>query len=169
LGFYRDSASRIDVNVSQVLDEVLNLYARKFQFKKVDVRTDFVTSVHASAYPGEGRQIFANLSANAIEALPVGGVLRIRVREVGTFAGAHRKGVRVTFLDNGSGITKRDSPRIFEPFFTTKKDVGTGLGLWLTRNLVLKHTGSLRLKSSATPGRSGTAFFVFLPKYPPPN
>jgi signal transduction histidine kinase len=60
---------------------------------------------------------------------------------------------------------------IFEPFYTTKKDVGTGLGLglWLTQNLVMKHHGSLHVRSSVQPGRTGTAFSVFLPERPPKN
>ena len=163
LGFYRDSASPKMVDVSTVLEEVLALYARKLEFKNIHVGLDYATCVEVEGYGGEIRQIFANLIANAIEAMPVDGVLRIRVHKVS--AAVHgRAGARITFLDNGIGIPAADRKRIFEPFYTTKKDVGTGLGLWLTQNLVQKHRGSIRVRSCAEPGRSWTAFSVFLPE-----
>jgi signal transduction histidine kinase len=77
-----------------------------------------------------------------------------------------RRGVRITFLDYGSGIPPEQRMKIFEPFYTTKKTVGTGLGLWLTLGLVQKHQGSLRLRSSVQPGNTWTAFSVFLPDRP---
>ena len=163
LGFYRDSASPKMVDVSTVLEEVLALYARKLEFKNIHVSLDYATCVEVEGYGGEIRQIFANLIANAIEAMSVDGVLRIRVHKVS--AAVHgRAGARITFLDNGIGIPAADRKRIFEPFYTTKKDVGTGLGLWLTQNLVQKHRGSIRVRSCAEPGRSWTAFSVFLPE-----
>jgi signal transduction histidine kinase len=66
--------------------------------------------------------------------------------------------------DNGGGISRDDKDRIFEPFFTTKKDVGTGLGLWISRAIVEKHRGSIRIRSSTVSGRSGTAVSIFLPE-----
>jgi signal transduction histidine kinase len=71
--------------------------------------------------------------------------------------------------DNGSGIAPEDRKKIFEPFYTTKKDVGTGLGLWLTLDLAGKHRGSICLRSSTRHGRTWTAFSVFLPERPPGN
>jgi signal transduction histidine kinase len=74
--------------------------------------------------------------------------------------------VRITIADSGPGIPAEDRPHLFEPFFTTKKEVGTGLGLWVCKNIVKKHHGSIRMRSSAAPGRSWTAFSVFLPLLP---
>jgi signal transduction histidine kinase len=162
LGFYRESASPKMVDVSTVLEEVLVLYARKLQFKKINVRTEYAAGVEVEGYSGEIRQIFANLIANAIEAMPVEGVLRLRVTKVSGVDG--RSGARITFLDNGVGIPTVNREKIFEPFYTTKKDVGTGLGLWLTQNLVQKHKGSLQVRSCVEAGRSWTAFSVFLPE-----
>ena len=170
LGFYRDSASRSEVNVSEVLDEVLVLYSGKLNFKKVKLRSEYPEGIKIVGYAGEVRQIFANLVANAIEALSPEGCLTIRASKVQTGPdGFCRQGVRVTVLDNGSGIAAEDRKKIFEPFYTTKKDVGTGLGLWLTLDLVRKHQGSIRLRSSTRPGRAWTAFSVFLPERPPGN
>ncbi len=163
LGFYRDNASPSPVNISQVLEEVLALYGRKLNFKKINLQPDFGGSIEIAGYPGEIRQIFANLIANAIEALPSEGCLRIRASRARSQDGSAREGVRVTFLDNGSGIALAHRGKIFEPFFTTKKDVGTGLGLWLTLGLVEKHHGSVRVRSNTRPGKTWTAFSVFLP------
>ncbi len=71
--------------------------------------------------------------------------------------------MRITVADTGSGIPPEHRANLFQPFYTTKKDVGTGLGLWVSREIVEKHAGSIRVRSSVMPGRSGTVFTVFLP------
>jgi len=169
LGFYRDSVSPTKVNISEVLEEVLALYARKLQFKKISLHSEYGAGIEIFGYPGEIRQVFANLIANAIEALPEQGSLAVRATAAKSRNGNDQPGVRITFLDTGSGIAPADRRKIFEPFYTTKKDVGTGLGLWLTQSLVEKHKGSLRLRSSVKPGKTWTAFSVFLPDHPPPD
>ena len=65
--------------------------------------------------------------------------------------------------DTGHGMSEEVRQRIFEPFFTTKEMNGTGLGLWISRGIVLRHHGSLTLRSRQEPGRNGTAFTLFLP------
>jgi signal transduction histidine kinase len=106
--------------------------------------------------------VLANLIGNAIDATPAGGRIRIRIgRALSSRIGQH---ARITIADNGSGISKELRPRIFEPFFTTKADTGTGLGLWITHEILRKHRGSIRVRSSQAPGRSGTVFTVFLPE-----
>jgi PAS domain S-box-containing protein len=166
LGFYRDSSSTKEVDISEVLGEVIALYWRKIQFKNISVRPDYGNGIKIVGFPGEIRQIFANLVANAIEALSAEGSLVIRASRVTLRDGSNRTGVRITFLDNGIGIAPENRNKIFQPFYTTKKDVGTGLGLWLTLQLVEKHHGSLRVRSSVEPGRSWTVFSVFLPEGP---
>ncbi len=163
LGFYRDSASPSEINISEAVEEVLSLYMRKFKFKKIDLHSDLEEGARIVGYPGEIRQIFANLTSNAIEALSDEGRLRVRVSSARSRDGSRNGGVRVTFLDNGSGITPANKKKIFEPFFTTKKNVGTGLGLWLTLTLVQKHKGAIQVRSNSEPGRTWTAFSVFLP------
>jgi PAS domain S-box-containing protein len=166
LGFYRDSSSTKEVDISELLGEVIALYWRKIQFKRVSVRPDYGNGIRIVGFPGEIRQIFANLVANAIEALAAEGTLVIRASRVTLRDGSNRAGVRITFLDNGTGIAPENRTKIFEPFYTTKKDVGTGLGLWLTLQLVEKHHGSLRVRTSVELGRSWTVFSVFLPERP---
>ena len=164
LGFYRDTSSPSPVDISEALEEVVALYSRKIHFKGIELQPEYGKGIVISGFPGEIRQIFANLLANAVEALPNSGRLRIRAREVPARNGTRPAGVQITFLDNGTGIAPERIQKIFEPFYTTKKDVGTGLGLWLTLGLVGKHAGSLRVRSSVKPGHTWTAFSLFLPK-----
>jgi signal transduction histidine kinase len=60
-------------------------------------------------------------------------------------------------------MSQQTAQRLFEPFYTTKGFSGTGLGLWISQQIVTNHHGSLRVRSSQTPGRSGTVFALFLP------
>src|SRR5439155_26632647 len=119
------------------------------------------------ALAGEIRQVFSNLIANSIDAMPGGGTLSLRVSKSHDWSDGTRLGVRVVIADTGSGIAPAQQNKLFEPFFTTKRDVGTGLGLWVSKNIVLKHEGSIQLRSSVRPGKSGTVFSVFLPESKP--
>ena len=112
--------------------------------------------------PGSLRQVFSNLLLNAAHAMPKGGTMHVRVSRANEWTGLGRRGLRVTFADNGCGIAAKDLPRITEPFFTTKGTAGTGLGLALVKDTVEKHHGVLRVRSSTKSGRSGSVFAIFL-------
>jgi two-component system CheB/CheR fusion protein len=111
----------------------------------------------------ETQQIFANLVANAIEALEHKGRLVIRIRPSRDWRDRTTQGMRVTICDTGAGFDRATAGRIFEPFFTTKTETGTGLGLWVVAQLLERHKGSVRVRSTQRQGASGTAFSVFLP------
>lgn len=164
LGFYRDTTTPARVDISSVLREVLELYSRKLQFKNIEVKERYLPGTTTLGYPGELRQIFANLIANAIEAMEDNGHLKIKASPVGNGASGNASGVRVSLMDDGCGIDSSQMKKIFEPFYTTKKDVGTGLGLWLTQNLVTKHNGRIQVRSRVDHGKSCTVFSVFLPQ-----
>ena len=104
---------------------------------------------------GELRQVFINLISNALDATPAGGRLRVRTRLSRSWRGAEARGVRILIGDTGSGMSAETMRRIFEPFFTTKADVGNGLGLWVARELIEKHGGSIDVWSSTLSGRIG--------------
>lgn len=87
---------------------------------------------------------------------------RIKVRISASLPGAGAPGVRITIADNGQGIKSDNLGRVFEPFFTTK-ETGTGLGLWVTSEIVKRHSGSIRVRSRSTGERAGTIFSIFLP------
>jgi len=163
LGFYRDTSSASRLSVTHILDDLLSFYERRFESRKIGVVKQYDGNIEITALVGELRQAFSNLLGNAIDAMPDGGTLVIRARQTHAWNRAHRSGVRITILDTGSGIESRHRKNLFQPFFTTKEDIGTGLGLWITRSIVEKHGGTIRLKSRTGANDHGTAFSVFLP------
>lgn len=160
LAFYRDSTLPIDVDLSELIGNVLELYDPKIRESRVEVRMERAKAHTVFAFPGELRQVCSNLIVNAIEAMPKGGVLRVRTRKVGN--GTESR-IRVTIADTGTGVAPEQLAHIYEPFYTTKGEKGTGLGLWVSRDIIAKHGGSIRLRTSRKPGRSGTCFSIWLP------
>jgi PAS domain S-box-containing protein len=163
LTFHREAQSPVQVDLVKVLESVLTLYAPQIQISGVKVTRRFETHRSVRGFPGELRQVFANLVANAVHSMTNGQRLLLHVYESSLASDSERKGVRVTVLDNGTGITPEVAAKLFAPFYTTKGEGGTGLGLWVTRGIIEKHEGTIHFISTVRPGRSGTAFSVFLP------
>ena len=161
LGFYRDDGAPARVNISALAEGVLNIYQSKLKGKQMRVVKDLRAETKLSTVAGEVRQVLSNLIANAIDAAPAQGVITIRTKSARA-NGTGAPGIQVTVADNGTGIDAAIKNKIWEPFFTTKKDVGTGLGLWVSKQIIEKHGGSIRFRSS----RRGTLFMVFLPSLP---
>ena len=164
LGFYRDTTSPHLMNLPKIVNEVLSLYLPRIQAKHINLSREFDETVQITGLAGEIRQVISNLVANAIDALPVQGALRIRVHHAKELTNSGRPGGKIVIADTGSGISPAHRKKLFEPFYTTKQDVGTGLGLWVSREIVKKHGGNITLRSSVTPGHSGTVFSIFLPE-----
>ena len=163
LAFYRESANQADVSLVELIESALFLYASPIRNKNLEVHKDFQFTGKLHGYPNELRQVFSNLIANASEALPKGGSLRIRTYQSHEWTNSGKPGVRVVIGDTGQGIRFEHKRRLFEPFFTTKAEKGTGLGLWVSQGIVEKHGGFIRLRSSTDPRHHGTVFSVFLP------
>jgi PAS domain S-box-containing protein len=160
LGFYRDSGTPTEVVVDELLNHVLAVYRSKLISKNIAVRHQLEAPTLLKASRGELLQVFSNIIANAIDALEPGGSLDVETREV-TDAGT--AGIQIVILDEGSGIEAEHLTRIFEPFFTTKERHGTGIGLWVAKQLVNKHGGRIQITSSTEAGNSGTKVFIFFP------
>ena len=158
LGFYKDSGAPALLNLAEVLEQVLSIYKRRLESRNISVSTQ-LRSPDASVVgnSGELRQVVSNLIANAIDAMSDGGRMILRVS-------ATKKFFRVTVADNGVGITPVAIKRIFEPFHTTKTDVGTGLGLWVSRQIIEKHGGKIRFRTSTRNGSAGTTFSFTIPR-----
>jgi len=107
--------------------------------------------------------VLTNIIANALDATPSGGRVRVRLRSSRDWDNRERAGVRITIGDTGSGISPENQQRIFEPFFTTKGINGTGLGMWVTKDLIDRHGGIISVQSSITKPASGTVISIFLP------
>ncbi len=157
LGFYRETTSPVDIDLTQLLKGVVDVFRRKLASRDVTVNIEAESAVALQGVQGELRQVFSNLLSNAIDASPAGCQIRIRIKQVGLR-------VQVAIADCGSGISPTARAQLFEPFFTTKKDVGTGLGLWISKEIVENHGGKIRFRSSVGAGKSGTVFLVYFGK-----
>ncbi len=168
LSFYREAASPVPVQLSEVLDSVLELYQQQITAKSLRINKRYGMDCEVHQFPGELRQVFSNLIINAIDALPQDGELLLAIRPRSGNNGAI-KGANVWIADRGVGIAKENRERLFEPFFTTKGEKGTGLGLWITHGIVQKQGGHIRVRSSNKPGGSFTVFSVFVRSVLPVN
>ena len=172
LGFYRDTTRPVEINLNELLQSVVDLFARKMVSRKITCTLDLEPELCINGLQGEIRQVFSNLIVNAIDAFtyaPVHKPGRIHIR------GRHRlnrsihgtvEAVSILICDQGGGISPSARQRIFSPFFTTKLSVGTGLGLWVTRGFVEKQGGRITFHSR-TGDHSGTIFRVALPVHMP--
>jgi signal transduction histidine kinase len=159
LGFYKDETKPQKLNLQELVNEILeNDFLQKLLNAKIQVNTHFHSTERVYARLGEIRQIISNLVGNAIDALQTSEkpeitvIVRENFREVELFVG-----------DNGSGVPTEIAEEIFMPFFTTKRDVGTGLGLHISRELAQKNGGALCLESSIENGPTRTSFKLVLP------
>ncbi len=162
LGFYRESSIATHVSLGALIDSVVDLLRNKIKAKHVCLEKQYRRQVQVVGVTGELRQVFANLLTNSLDAIAEHG--RITVRVSATLSASNgRHGMRVTMADNGVGIQRTALPHIFEPLFTTKGSLGTGLGLWVTKQIIDKHAGSIRVQSRTAGPRRGTTFSVVLP------
>lgn len=163
LGFYRDPAAPQRVKLARIVEEAISIYLKRAESRGIRIVREYDENAEVVALPGEVRQVVSNLIANAIDSMPPGGTLRARVHQSHELDNSLRSGARIVVGDTGIGIRPEQRKKLFEPFFTTKEEVGTGLGLWVSREIVRKHGGKIRYRSTVVPGRSGTVFSIFLP------
>ena len=161
LGFYRESKDPVEVALPKLLDDILELQTRRLEFGKIVIEKQYRGKGMMYGFPVELKQVFLNLIGNAVQAMPEGGTLRLRVQE--RHEREDSRGTVISVLDTGSGIKPEHARQLFEPFFTTKSTKGTGLGLWISRGIVQKYGGSIRFRSLRQPAGNVTCFSVFLP------
>jgi PAS domain S-box-containing protein len=164
LGFYRETSTPAHFKPAAIVREVTDFYAARALALGVLLAVTTNTEQEVLGIAGEIRQILSNLIANSLDACSRGATIRIAANTSTDPRDPSRGGVRITVADTGCGIHQDHIGSIFEPFFTTKKDTGTGLGLWVSRELVEKHGGTLRVRSNTTGPRPGTVFSIFLPE-----
>jgi PAS domain S-box-containing protein len=162
LGFYGELTAQ-NADAAEVMEETLLIYQSRISGKRVCIEKKYDSNGPVKALRGELRQALSSLVANATDASPVGGRLILRIQPDTLPDDEHSPAVRIEVEDSGPGIPQADHPHIFEPFFTTKSQVGTGLGLWMTKQLVQKRGGRVGFHSSCEPGKSGTCFSLLLP------
>jgi signal transduction histidine kinase len=152
LTFYRESRDVQEIPAVEMLEDLLALFSAKLKRHKINVVRQYRSNGHFIAYPGELRQAFSNIVSNAIDAMPGGGRLTVRVRET---RGSHPR-LCVSIADTGTGMSPDVRRHLGELFFTTKGDAGTGLGMWLTYQLIEKYAAVLRIYSSVKAQRTGS-------------
>jgi PAS domain S-box-containing protein len=160
LGYYRDTGSATEVYLHDLVQNVLTVYHAKLISASIAVDTRFNDLQKVSVSKGEMLQVFSNIIANAVDAMPGGGVLTISIRKMLSSTG---DGIQTVIHDSGTGIRPEHLDRVFEPFFTTKSNTGTGIGLWVARQLVTRRGGQISIASSTEKGDSGTSITIFIP------
>jgi signal transduction histidine kinase len=150
--FYRE---RADLN--QILGETLDLLRRQMEHSGVWLAEQFAPDLPPLRLDiGSMKQVFLNILANALYAMPQGGELTVRSERAGDE-------VAIRFTDTGVGISAENLARIFDPFFTTKPvGKGTGLGLSVSLGIVQEHGGRITVESQGQSGE-GSTFTVWLP------
>ena len=162
LSFYRESKQPTPVRVHELLDDVVELQHRAFIANKIALNKKYASASNVTGFPVELRQVFMNLIANAIQAMPEGGTLRLHVSEATDWV-SKRRGPSISVIDTGLGIKPEDAQRLFEPFYSTKAAKGTGLGLWISKGILQKYSGRISYRSYRRDDKCVTCFRVFIP------
>ena len=160
LGFYRESTLPSRVDIPTVVEQTLTVYATKLQQKQIRLHLSLQECPPINGFAGEIQQLVSNIISNAIDALPFNGTLKI---DSSTTKLVSSDAIKLQIEDDGPGISPENMKRIFEPFFTTKKDVGTGLGLWVCKEIAERHGGTVEAKSNNLNGSTGAVFTILLP------
>ena len=160
LGYYKDTGSPAQVHIHDLLENVLTVYSSKMRTAGISVDSRFDDPQKIVVSKGEMLQCFSNIIANAIDAMPNGGQLSVSATQV---SGPSGEGIQIAIQDSGCGIAQENLSGVFEPFFTTKGSLGTGIGLWVTRQLIEKRGGTIEIASSTAPRMSGTTLTIFIP------
>ncbi len=173
LRFYRQPTKPARANLAELLDPVLSLYQSRLNALDLHVERGYDPGLGLFCFAAEIRQVFANLVGNAIDATGEGGRLLLRAHRSRNWRNPAQQGIRFAFADTGAGMEPEVRERIFEAFFTTKEDTGTGLGLWVSHEILMKHHGVVHVRSRAAaqppppqPKSTGTVFEIFLPDDP---
>lgn len=161
LRFYRQSTRPVETDIHELIETVLTLYEARLRSNSIHVIRRFRPIPGITVFEGEVRQVLANLIGNAIDAMASlkSGRLILRTTPARDWV-TGREGVAITVADTGSGMDEKTARRIFEPFFSTKDNTGTGLGLWVSLEIIQKHHGIIRLR---TRRQYGSVFRIFLP------
>jgi signal transduction histidine kinase len=158
LAFYREHARIQQIKLAPLVEEVISIFAYRLRSRGIMLETRIREGTMLSAMPGELRQILCNLLANSFDASARGGRIAIRAHTVRGDGGG--EAVRIAVADNGGGITHENQAHLFEAFFTTKESLGTGLSLWVVRQLAERNAGRICVRSRAG---VGTVFVLEFP------
>ena len=163
LRFYREQSKPSIVKIADIVDSALLFYRGKLANAGIAVQVDVRECSPILAVGGELRQVILNLISNSLDASRRGGTLKIRAANAREHSNGSRPGIRLSIADSGSGIQPAIKRMLFEPFVSTKGDTGSGLGLWVSSQIIGKHGGTIQVKTRAECDNTGTVFSIFLP------
>lgn len=166
LRFHRQATNASETSLRDVIESALTLFQGRIMNAGVAIERRYETDKKIRAFEGDLRQVFANLLSNALDATKPGGKIIIRLRE-GHNARTLEPYIRLTIADTGSGMTPETRHRMFEAFFTTKAVTGTGLGLWVSAEILANHRAAIRVRSSQNPQHHGTVISITFPQDEP--
>lgn len=144
--------------IDQLLDSAYNL----FRGRSINIHCikEYSKNTEILCYHSELRQVFVNIIGNALDAIKFDGVIRLRVKDA-IHPKTGKAGVNIVIADKGIGMSKATQDHIFDAFFSTKASTGSGLGLYLSADILKKHSASIKVKSKEN---AGTVFSIFIPK-----
>ena len=159
LRFHKQASKPRPVSCEDLFGSVLSVYQGRLVNCGISVSERLRCTKEITCFDGEIRQVLSNLVGNSIDSMVPGGTLLLRCSAATGWRDG-RRGMVLTVADTGCGIEAETVKRIFEAFFTTKGIAGTGLGLWVSAEIVARHQGALQVRSREG---SGTVFRLFLP------
>lgn len=162
LSFYREPKAPVPVDLKELAESVLLLLERRLVQQRVQVERDFSEPCVVEGFPAELRQVFTNILVNGLEAAGSNGRIRIRIDHAAAEE-SRGAGMMVEITDSGPGISEQAAQNLFQPFFTTKGEDGTGLGLWVSKGIVQKHGGTIRMSNSHDEHLQGACVRIYLP------
>jgi PAS domain S-box-containing protein len=164
LGFYRESYKAEQIDIPELIESVLKVFSSRIAGKKIKIVRGFLECAPVYGVRGEIRQVVSNLLANAIEAVKDGGTISLGTQPVDS---GEERAIQFIVADDGHGIATEHLDHVFEPFFTTKVGTGTGLGLWVAKEIIERHHGRIEVQHTENDGeRCGATFTVRLPSEP---
>ena len=164
LRFHKQATSPTAVTAAELLESVLSVHHSRIGNAHVSVERRDRTGLPVLCFEGEIRQVLSNLVGNAVDAMQSGGGGRLLLRSrVAHDWATKRTGLAITVADTGMGMSRATLEQVFQAFFTTKGIAGTGLGLWVSKEILDRHHGKLSVRSCQKAGASGTVFVLFLP------
>jgi signal transduction histidine kinase len=155
LDFYHPkSENKTLTDIGFLLEDTLSFVEEQFSKNKIWIAKKIASNLPmVEVFPDELRQVFLNLLMNSRDSMPKGGKIEVSAR-------LKKDRLEIEFKDTGSGIEEKDLQHIFEPFYTTK-DKGSGLGLWISNEIIKRHGGEIKVKNRED--KKGTCFNLILP------
>lgn len=152
LEWTREEGTVSDVSAQSLINEALKLFSGKMRNKRISVEQKFCSDLTIRVVPGEVRQVLANLLSNAIDAVQMDGRITVTIRE----SDSEINCAEIIVEDNGKGIEEARMGELFRPFHSTKGNLGNGLGLYVSKNILDRLGGSIKIESTLDVGTKAT-------------